>query len=263
MIGDRGEARRAELGEFLRAQRARLAPTTFGIVETGRRRTPGLRREEVAQLCGLSVTWYTWLEQGRDISLSSPALARLASVLRLSQAERAYLFDLAGRRDPQAGGDVEPSLPPAIVGSLPFIACPAYVLDHRWDAQGWNEPARNLFAGWLTGEHAGNLLRYIFLDEGATSFIVDWEERARRVIAEFRADYSRHLGDGVLQDLVKLLSARSPFFAKAWTKHVVVGREGGGRAFLHPTEGLTRYRQVTLNPASRPDVKLVLLTPMG
>jgi transcriptional regulator with XRE-family HTH domain len=263
MVADRGEARRAELGEFLRAQRARLSPAAFGIETTTRRRTPGLRREELALLCGLSVTWYTWLEQGRDISLSSPALARLASVMRLSKAERAYLFDLAGRLDPHAGAEGEASLPPAVLDSLAFISCPAYVLDHRWDAHGLNGPARDLFAGWLAGEHAGNLLRYIFLDPGAPDLIIDWEERARRVIAEFRADYSRHLDDRVLQELVQLLAARSPFFKQAWTEHAVVGREGGGRTFLHPSSGLRTYRQVTLNPAERPGIKLVLLTPLG
>jgi transcriptional regulator with XRE-family HTH domain len=263
MVADRGEARRAELGEFLRAQRARLSPAAFGIETTRRRRTPGLRREELALLCGLSVTWYTWLEQGRDISLSAAALSRLAGLMGLSKAERAYVFDLAGRRDPRADADTEPSLPPVVLDALAFITCPAYVIDHRWDAHGLNGPARGLFAGWLAGEHAGNLLRYIFLDPGAPVLIVDWEDRARRVIAEFRGDYSRHLDDGALQDLVRLLAERSPFFRQAWTEHAVVGREGGGRTFLHPSEGLRTYRQVTLHPAERPGIKLVLLTPPG
>ena len=234
----------------------------FGIAATGRRRTPGLRREEVAQLSGLSITWYTWLEQGRDISLSAPGLARLASVLRLSAAERAYVFDLAGRRDPQLGSAAQPDLPPGLVDALLQIACPAYVLDHRWDAQGWNDAASRLFAGWLSADAPHNLLRYIFLDPGAATLIVDWEERARRVVAEFRADYSRHLGDEPLQDLVRLLSRRSTVFAQAWTDHAVVGREGGGRAFQHPRDGLRTYRQITLNPSGRADLKLVVLTPL-
>ena len=131
------QVRREELGEFLRAQRARLTPAMLGFEGGRRRRTPGLRREEVAQLCGLSTTWYTWLEQGRDISLSAHALARLAGVLRLSPAERAYLFDLAGKRDPKGGEEAGPQAPDALVATLPLIACPAYVIDHRWDAQGW------------------------------------------------------------------------------------------------------------------------------
>src|SRR5919197_1164294 len=96
------DAQRQELGDFLRAQRARLVPDTFGF-RTGRRRTPGLRREEVAHLCGMSATWYTWIEQGRDVSVSPSALARLARVLGLSAAERAYLFALAGKADPSSG----------------------------------------------------------------------------------------------------------------------------------------------------------------
>jgi transcriptional regulator with XRE-family HTH domain len=262
MMEDGAGTRRAELGEFLRARRARLSPAHFGLPATGRRRTPGLRREEVAQLCGLSVTWYTWLEQGRDISLSAPALGRLATVLRLTQAERAYLFDLAGRRDPRAASEPRPGLPDGLLDALFLIACPAYLLDHRWDLQGANEPARRLFASWLDGPEAANLLRYIFLDPAARTLIVDWEERARRVVAEYRADYSRHLDDPAMQDLAHLLSERSPLFGEAWAHHAVIGREGGGRRFLHPVDGPTIYNQVTLCPASRPSLKLVVLTPL-
>jgi transcriptional regulator with XRE-family HTH domain len=260
---DTDQARRLELGEFLRAQRARLTPAMLGFDGGRRRRTPGLRREEVAQLCGLSTTWYTWLEQGRDISLSAHALGRLAAVLRLSAAERAYLFDLAGKRDPKAVGEA-PSVPPALLATLPLIACPAYVLDHCWNAEGWNEPAARLFAGWLDpGRHDRNLLRFIFFDAAARSLIQDWESRARRVLAEFRSDYSRHIEDPLMQQLVAELSHGSELFAKAWDAHTVVGREGGARAFLHPVDGLVRFRQITLNPAGRIDLKLVILTPEG
>src|SRR5260370_1227834 len=117
------DARLRELGDFLRAQRSRLDPAEFGLPVGSRRRTPGLRREEVAQLCGMSATWYCWIEQARPISVSPQALARLAQTLRLSPAERAYLFDLAGKRDPQApdsgGGD---DLPASLVRSVTAIS---------------------------------------------------------------------------------------------------------------------------------------------
>jgi len=253
--------RRMELGEFLRAQRARLSPALFGLAAGTRRRTPGLRREEVAQLCGLSTTWYTWLEQGRDISLSAPALGRLATVLRFTPAERAYLFDLAGRRDPRQGADGEPAAPPALLATLPLIAGPAYILDAYWTALAWNKPAEILFTGWLDGEGDRNLLRFIFLNPQAARLIADFETRARRVLAEFRTDYSRHLDEPQMEALLTELSEGSAFFRQSWDEHSVLGREGGLRQFIHATLGALRYRQVTLNPTGRLDLKLVILAP--
>jgi len=253
------QARRQQLGEFLRSQRARLSPALFGLQGGARRRTPGLRREEVAQLGGLSTTWYTWLEQGRDISLSAHALGRLANVLKFSTAERAYLFDLAGKRDPQASAEAEPAAPAALLAALETIEGPAYVLDHLWNALGWNKAAADLFAGWLDGEHDRNLLHFIFLSPAARHLIDGWEGRARRVIAEFRIDYGHHLEENAMQALVQTLIAQSPFFAEAWPIHSVLGREGGVRRFNHPARGVLEFQQITLNPTTRPDLKFVLL----
>src|ERR1700752_242959 len=124
------EQRRAELGEFFRSHRERLTPDMFGMDFGTRRRTPGLRREEVAQLCGVSATWYTWIEQGRDVSVSPAALGRMAAALRLSRAERGYLFALAGKRAPEADpAEVGQALPPGLTAVTNGIALPAYVLD--------------------------------------------------------------------------------------------------------------------------------------
>jgi transcriptional regulator with XRE-family HTH domain len=254
--------RQRELGEFVRAQRERLAPSVFGLPAAARRRTPGLRREEVAQLCGLSVTWYTWLEQGREVSLSPAALDRLAKALRLGRAERAYLFELARKRDPDSrdGGESE-SVPPALLACLTTIGSPAYVLDRAWTARGWNAKAVRLFAGWLDGKNDRNLLRYIFLSPAARMLIRDYDERARRVVAEFRADVSPHLADPAIRDHVDDLRRRSDAFARIWDAHGVLGREGGERTFNHPRDGLVRFEQVTLNLASQPGLKLTILIP--
>jgi transcriptional regulator with XRE-family HTH domain len=251
-----------ELGEFVRARREKLAPAAFGLASARRRRTPGLRREEVAQLCGLSVTWYTWLEQGRDMSLSPAALARLASALRLGRAERAYLFELAQKRDPTAGRDESDTVPPALLACVATIGAPAYVLDRAWTARGWNAKAARLFAGWLDGAHDRNLLRYIFLVPAARALIRDHDERARRVVAEFRADVSSHLADPAIRDLVDGLRRQSPDFARLWDAHGVLGREGGVRTFNHPRDGLLRFEQVTFDLASQPDLKLTILAPV-
>jgi transcriptional regulator with XRE-family HTH domain len=255
---------RRELGAFLRSHRERLQPDMVGIERGARRRTPGLRREEVAQLAGVSATWLSWIEQGRDVSVSPAALMRLARVLRLTPAERAYLFDLSGRNDPEA--PAEPplgDLPQSLGAVVAAIAAPAYVLDRAWDALAWNEAAARLFVGWLEAGGESNLLRYVFLCPAARTLIADWEGRARRLAAEFRADYSRHLAAPDTQALVARLQADSPLFAEAWEAHAVVEREGGERTFTHPTDGFLRYEQVTFLLARHQEVKLVVLTAIG
>ncbi|HEV2186074.1 MAG TPA: helix-turn-helix transcriptional regulator [Stellaceae bacterium] len=259
MIEAQALARRRELGDFIRTQRERVAPEA-GMVAARRRRTPGLRREEVAQLAGLSTTWYTWIEQGRDVSVSSHALARLARTLRLDRAQRTYLFELAGKRDPDPS-DSDDDLPPAVLACVTAITAPAYVLDRNWQARACNAAAERLFTGWLDQPGARNLLKFIFLVPGARSLICDWENRARRVTAEFRAHYASHLDDRALRRLIDELSRDSAEFARMWEQHGVLGREGGERTFNHPTDGFLRYEQVTFELAGHADFKLTILVP--
>lgn len=246
------------LGEFVRAHRERLAPEQ----PAGRRRTPGLRREELAARAGISATWCAWIEQGREVQASPHALGRLASALRLTRAERVYMFDLAGRRDPEAevhdtGADAPISLQ-AIVDALDH---PAYGLDRFWNACCWNKAAEDLFVGWLTDSRDRNLLRFIFLDPGAKALIPAWEDRARRVLAEFRADYSHNFNDPVMAALLDELRSKSALFALTWKEHNVMDREGGERTFTHPSQGLLTFDQHTFRPSDRMDYKLVFLKP--
>ncbi len=251
---------RRELGRFVRSLRERLKPTDIGLPDGARRRTPGLRREEVALLAGLSVTWYTWLEQGREISVSATALGRLAAALRLGRTERAYLFELAGKRDPDRGdGDTE-TIPAAVLACVDEIRSPAYILDQTWTARAWNQPAARLFTGWLDVPGDRNLLRFIFLSPAARSLICDFDDRARRVVAEFRADVSARLDDPALRRLIGDLSQRSEEFVRYWNEHLVLGREGGDRWFDHPRDGRVNYAQTTFAPAGRADIKLTILS---
>jgi transcriptional regulator with XRE-family HTH domain len=191
-----------------------------------RRRTPGLRREDVAALCGVSVTWYTWIEQGRATAISVQTLEALAQGLRLSSAERAYLFQLAARADPS------PPLPPdadqAQLASLArAIRAPAYILDPHWEALAWNRAAAELFADWLgagaaatklppESDSSRNLLRYVFRHPRASAFILDWEERARQLVAQYRSDTPMWRDDRRHEGLVRELVSASPAFAAAW-----------------------------------------------
>jgi transcriptional regulator with XRE-family HTH domain len=247
------------LGDFIRAHRERLSPLAVGLPPGPRRRTPGLRREEVAQLCGVSPTWYTWIEQGRPVSASADALARIAVALQLSRAERAYLFELAGERDPAEPDPAAQDAPAALLQTVSLIGAPAYVLDRQWNALRWNAQAADLFVGWLDGTNDRNLLTYMFRTPQALQLVVDWETRARRLVAEFRADSIRHLNDAPTRALIDGLTAASDAFARFWASQDVGEREGGERAFDHPAHGRLVYDQITFKPAHREDLKLVIL----
>ena len=256
-------AQRKALGEFLRRQRAKLQPAAVGLPAGLRRRTPGLRREELAALSGMSATWYSWVEQGRPVSLSVGAIVRLAVALRLSRAERAYLFELAGRRDPsEPGEDEEPRLPQGLAGIVRALPMPAYVLDRSWRAVAWNPPAKKLFIGWLDRPQRRSLLEYIFLEPAAKHLISDWDNRARRILAEFRVDFARHMDDAELRAQVAELTQQSAAFARIWEEHAVLGREGGERGFNHPDPAFRRFEQTGFTLANHPDLKLMVLTPI-
>jgi len=247
------------LGAFVRAHRERMTPDAPG----GRRRTPGLRREELAARAGIGATWCAWIEQGRDVNASPEALSRLADALDLTAPERAYLFELAGRRDPRAPtAEPVPDAPAAVRALIDAVPHPAYGLDRSWDLCCWNTAAARLFGGWLAGDGHKNLLRYMFLDSGARALVPDWQDRATRLLAEFRADYGRTFDDPRTRALVEQLRRDDALFARAWDSQTVIGRHGGRRTFTHPEDGLLAFDQHTYSPADRPDYKVVVLIPV-
>lgn len=253
----RTDEQRRLLGEFVRAHRERTPPDN----PAGRRRTPGLRREELAARAGIGATWCTWIEQGREVNASPEALARLAVALALTAAERAYLFELAGRRDPAVPThEAAVDAPESVRVMVEAVHHPAYGLDRLWNACCWNAAAASLFAGWLGEDSERNLLRFVFLAPSARTLIPDWEDRAKRLLAEFRADFGRTINDPRTRALVNQLRRDSMFFDVAWQDQAVTGREGGRRTFNHPERGLVAYRQHTFSPADRPDYKLVMLS---
>ncbi|PPD12432.1 helix-turn-helix transcriptional regulator [Methylophilus sp.] len=259
------DTRRQELAEFLQAMRQRGRPEEFGFPSGARRRTQGLRREEVAQLAGISATWYTWIEQAREVNVSAEALARLASALKLSKTERSYLFDMADRRDPQAHQSEVDTAPETLVAMLAEMQIPAYIMGRTWDILAWNRPASTLFSGLLDQEWPSdqrpNLLRFVFANPLAKQFVVNWEMRARRLVAEFRADSRSRLEESDVKQLVDELSTASAEFAQFWKQHDVLERQGGQREFQHPQSGLIHFQQVTLRPVEQEHLKLVLLQP--
>jgi hypothetical protein len=172
------------------------------------------------------------------------------------------MFELADRRDPAAATPAEiAGAPASLEAVVAALAHPAYALDRAWNACCWNAAAARLFVGWLDGDHQRNLLRFAFVEEAARTLIGDWEDRARRLLAEFRADYSRGFGDPRLHALVDGLRRDSALFDREWRAQSVLAREGGRRTFTHPQDGDIAFMQYSYVPADRPDCKFVLLVP--
>ena len=209
---------------------------------------------------GISATWCAWLEQGREVRASPHALSRLAHALALTRAERAYLFELAGRHDPEAPiPAVSSPAPPSLVAAVASMNCPAYGLDRFWNACCWNKAAEALFVGWLDRPRPPNLLHFMFLDPAAKNLAPDWEARALRLLAEFRSDFSRGLHDPEMTEMVDRLVEESPLFTRGWQRQAVLAREGGTRTFRGTDGKLRRYDQHTLTPSDGTDHKLVIL----
>lgn len=211
------ERTRSELAEFLRTRRERLSPEDVGLPSGRRRRTPGLRREEVAALAGVGLTWYTWLEQGRKIGVSADFLDNLARVLKLDAAERRHLFLLAHERPPAEPGKTFCTVPPLagrLVGDLAPHA--AYIINLRWDVLAFNQPADRLFGFGRHGSGRRNLLRLLFTDPALREAIVDWQEQAPAMLASFRRDFAAAREDADARGLVAELEAVSPEFRGWW-----------------------------------------------
>lgn len=253
------DEQRELLGAFVRQRRESLAPQEHGR----RRRTPGLRREELAARAAISTTWVTWIEQGRAVRPSGETLARLASGLALSPAERDYLFELAGRRDPTApsAGDAS-AAPPAVAALVASLVCPAYALDPAWNVCCANEAAHGLFAGLFDQGTAPNLLVYAFTHPAARTLMPDWETRVRRLLAEFRHDYSRNMRDPRVKAVVKWLVTNCRPFRECWEDQSVLAREGGPRVFRRPDGSSVEYAQYTLADVERGDFRVVFLQPV-
>jgi transcriptional regulator with XRE-family HTH domain len=254
---------RGELANFLRSRRARLLPTEVGLPQTARRKTAGLRREEVAQLAGVGVTWYTWLEQGRDINVSVQVLDSLARTLRLTPEEKAHLFLLAGQAPPQHPVPQQEYVSPFLHKFLEHLGTsPAYITGHRWDVLAWNSAACQIitdFAALPVEER--NIVRLIFSNEEFCRRFVDWEGIAQRILAQLRASSSQYRDDEQISALIADLKRCSPEFARWWPRHEVQGRQDGRKELMHPQAGLLALDHSTFQIDGSPGLKIVVYLP--
>jgi transcriptional regulator with XRE-family HTH domain len=249
-------ARRAELADFLRHRRAALSPADVGLPANGRRRTPGLRREEVAQRSGVGLSWYTWLEQGRDVNPSEQVLLALSRALELTAAEREHLFQLAGVAPrPPEDGPVDAETVALVHGLLPHLA---FVLGPRFDVLAHNRAAELILGDLVTApEPQRNLLLWVFAGEWGPA----WEATARANLLDFRTEYARHPGDPAYEALVAELSERSERFREWWAEHEVQALEPARKHIRHRTLGTLHLLAAQSRPAHQPWLRLRILVP--
>lgn len=253
--------RRKALADFLRSRRARLSPADVGLPPGARRRTPGLRREEVAQLANIGVSWYTALEQGRDVRPSEQVLNSLAEALRLSPAERRHLFLLAlPHLEPLPAGTppeetISEELKEAVHSLNPH---PAYVMGRRWDLLEWNRAAEVVFSfSSIAPPHRRNLLWRSFTHPGLRAH-PDWYEMAQGLVSQFRADSARYPGDPSFAELIEDLMSISEEFRTLWKLHDVRSLREGVKEMDHPQHGRLVFHHVTLQVPANGDQRVVL-----
>lgn len=254
---------RAELAAFLRARRARISPADAGIPPGPRRRTPGLRREEVALLSGVGVTWYTWLEQGRPINASVQILDAVARTLHLDPTERAHLYRLAeipAVPDPDPVDDLGPDVHGILDALAPLPAC---VLNTRYDVLAWNAPYSLLWRRTLAAPHGErNVLWQAFVIPTCCSpFATGRTEELRQMVATFREAYGRRVGDPGWEDLIGRLSACSAEFAGMWAAHDVAAPSTRVKVYRHAGAGDIALTVTGFDLAANPDLRMVVYTP--
>ena len=233
-----------------------MRPETVGLPVNGHRRTPGLRREEVAQLAGVGLSWYTWLEQGRDITPSPSVLDALARVFDLEVPERAHLFALAGVAVPVSAGPYPTTAPPELERVVAGLAPnPAYLLGPRTDVLAWNDCATTVL-GTPTRAPDGvlNLLWWMFTAPGRHA--QGWSDTARFTLARFRAEHARRYGDESFTGLIRALLAASPRFRELWRRHEVLDAQVGTKVIEHPHLGRLEVHHLQSIPTSHPDLRL-------
>jgi transcriptional regulator with XRE-family HTH domain len=257
------ESARSGIGEFLRSRRERLTPEAVGLPARHRRRTPGLRREEVAELAGIGVDWYVRLEQGRTVSPSAATIDALAVALRLDDTERTHLRALA--RNPAKAAFARESVPGGLRRLVESLSHPAYLTGRRWDLLAWNAAAAEVFADFArVAEEDRNILVYLLLDPAARRLFGDgWAEQADHVVAQFRAAHDLWAPDPAFTELSARLRGGCPEFDKRWEQHAVLAGGSGRKVLHHPVRGTLSFDYATFQANEDLALRLTIYTPVA
>ncbi len=257
------ERRQSGFGEFLRSRREKMTPETVGLSGDRRRRTAGLRRQEVAELAGIGVDWYIRLEQGRAVTPSAMTIDALARALRLSKTEHAHLRALA--RSPDRAVFARESVPDILHRLVNSLNHPAYVTGRRWDVLAWNAAAADLFPVFdRLAEEDRNILVYMFLEpEARRLFAAGWADEAKRMLAQFRTTHDLWADDPAYVRLLDRLREGSPEFGLWWEAHDVRTGGAGRKTLHHPTHGALQFEYATFQGSDDPTLKLAIYTPVS
>jgi transcriptional regulator with XRE-family HTH domain len=257
------EERRKELAHFLRTRRERMTPASVGLPASSRRRTPGLRREELALAAGIGVTWYTRLEQGRAITVSPQVLESLVRVFSLDAAERNHLFILAREQQPVDPFPLTSIISPALQAILDAMGIyPAFVSNPRWDMVAWNQAMCRVYTDFgVLSARERNIPRYILTDQLSRALFEDWEQEAQSMLALFRASTERYVGEPWFKALVADLQQSSPEFRAWWPRHDIQAIHTSSKVLNHPLVGRLELQPNSFQVADAPDLRLVVYTP--
>ncbi|MDP4147237.1 MAG: helix-turn-helix transcriptional regulator [Bacillota bacterium] len=254
-----------ELGNFLKIKRANILPSQVGIQEGGRRRTKGLRREEVSQLAGIGITWYTWLEQGRSIQVSGQVLESLARVLMLDKQERIHLYTLAKQVPkidiPSQQETVNPILQHVLDN---LIVSPAFIMDTRWNIIAWNKAASLVFSDFdkVNGRQR-NMVWMMFNKPEYKNLFIDWEFHAKGMIARFRSDIGQYIEEAWIVNFIEDLKNESKEFKSWWSKYEVQRKSEIHKKLQHPTVGTLLFEFSSFDVSDNPNLKLIVNTPLS
>lgn len=250
---------RTELGDFLRSRRERLSPAAVGLAGGRRRRTAGLRREEVAERAGIGVDWYIRIEQGRSVNPSATTIDALAGALCLSRVEHAHLKALAGwvERRPFR----RETVPASLMRMLGALSQPSYITGRRWDLLAWNAAANRIFGFDALADADRNILISMLTGKaGRRLFGPLWADEAKRMLAQFRKTHDLWAHDPAFRDLLARLRQGCPEFEKWWRAHDVRGSMAGEKVLHHPTKGAQRFEYASFQSNDDPALRLVIYT---
>lgn len=257
---DKEKYRRLELADFLKTRRAKISPTDVGLIALPNRRTPGLKREEIAQLSGISITWYTWLEQGRDIRVSEQVLESLSRVFSLDNQERNHLYILANQTIPAQPSEHVEKVSPILQNVLDsFTYSPSVLIDQHWNVLGWNNISNILFGDFnKMTRRERNIVWAMFTEDRYKHIYVDWDMHAKRLISMFRATCSQCAW---LSEFTKELMEISEEFRQWWPLHEIQSNSGVIKQLNFPTVGILDFEVTKFDVSDNTNMKLIIHTP--
>lgn len=261
---DSEQQRYKELGDFLKTRRAKILPSQVGLLSGQRRRTPGLRREEVAQLAGISLTWYTWLEQGRPIHVSTPVVESLSRVLQLDREECHHFYRLANQPLPAAIPEVRETVSPALQHMLDHLLnCPALITDQRWNVIAWNKAACTIFGDFDSmNERDRNIVWAMLTDCKYKELYVDWDRHAKGLVSRFRATSGKYIEDFWFAQFIDELKMRSPEFGLWWPLHEIQKNGELYKQLNHPQVGQLDFEISNFDVADHSNLKMAVHVPL-